>query len=46
MQRIRSLPDYFKKYEQSQKDPENFWSEIASSFIWKALILSGLKMQN
>ena len=35
MQRIRSLPDYFKKYEQSQKDPENFWSEIASSFIWK-----------
>jgi len=35
MQRITSLSDYFKKYEQSEKDPEKFWSEIANTFIWK-----------
>ena len=35
MQRIISLSDYFKKYEQSEKDPEKFWSEIADTFIWK-----------
>ena len=35
MQRITSLSDYFKKYEQSEKDPEKFWSEIADNFIWK-----------
>ena len=35
MQRITSLYDYFKKYEQSVKDPEKFWSEIADTFIWK-----------
>tara|TARA_A100001011_G_scaffold78352_1_gene80871 strand:- start:638 stop:2530 length:1893 start_codon:yes stop_codon:yes gene_type:complete len=35
MQRITSLSDYFKKYEQSEKDPEKFWSEIADTFIWK-----------
>ena len=35
MQRITSLSDYFKKYEQSEKDPEKFWSEIAETFIWK-----------
>ena len=34
MQRITSLSDYFKKYEQSEKDPEKFWSEIADTFIW------------
>ena len=35
MQRITTLSDYFKKYEQSEKDPEKFWSEIADTFIWK-----------
>ena len=35
MQRITSLFDYFKKYEQSVKDPEEFWAEIADTFIWK-----------
>ena len=35
MQRITSLYDYFKKYEQSVKDPEEFWAEIANTFIWK-----------
>ena len=35
MQRITSLSDYFKKYEQSVKDPEKFWAEIANTFIWK-----------
>ena len=35
MQRITSLYDYFKKYEQSVKDPEEFWAEIADTFIWK-----------
>ena len=35
MQRIKSLSDYFKKYELSKKDPELFWSEIADSFSWK-----------
>ena len=35
MQRIKSLSDYFKKYELSEKDPESFWSEIAESFNWK-----------
>ena len=35
MQRIKSLSDYFKKYEISEKNPESFWSEIAESFTWK-----------
>ncbi len=35
MQRITTLSDYFKKYEQSEKDPEKFWSDIADTFIWK-----------
>ena len=35
MLRIKSLSDYFKKYELSEKDPESFWSEIAESFTWK-----------
>ena len=35
MQRIKTLSEYFKKYELSEKDPEKFWSEIADSFIWK-----------
>ena len=35
MQRITSLFGYFKKYEQSVKDPEKFWAEIADTFVWK-----------
>ena len=35
MKKITSLFDYFKKYEQSVKDPEKFWAEIADTFIWK-----------
>ncbi len=35
MQRIKTLSEYFKKYELSEKDPEKFWSKIADSFIWK-----------
>ena len=35
MERIKSLSEYFKKYELSQNDPEKFWSEIADSFTWK-----------
>ena len=35
MQRIKTLSEYFKKYELSERDPESFWSEIADSFSWK-----------
>ena len=35
MQRIKTLSEYFKKYELSEKDPEKFWSQIADSFLWK-----------
>ena len=35
MQRIKTLSEYFKKYELSEKDPEKFWSQIADSFVWK-----------
>ena len=35
MQRIKTLSEYFKKYQLSEKDPESFWSEIADSFSWK-----------
>ncbi|MDA8704258.1 acetate--CoA ligase [Flavobacteriaceae bacterium] len=35
MQRIKTLSEYFKKYELSEKYPESFWSEIADSFTWK-----------
>lgn len=35
MQRIKTLSEYFKKYELSKKDPEKFWSQIADSFLWK-----------
>ena len=35
MQRIKTLSEYFKKYELSEKDPESFWSEIADTFSWK-----------
>ena len=36
MQRIKTLSEYFKKYELSENDPEKFWSEIAESFNWKS----------
>ena len=35
MQRIKTLSEYFKKYEFSEKDPAKFWSQIADSFLWK-----------
>ncbi len=35
MQRIKTLSEYFKKYELGEKDPEKFWSQIADSFLWK-----------
>jgi len=35
MQRIKTLSEYFKKYELSEKDPAKFWSQIAESFLWK-----------
>ena len=35
MQRIKTLSEYFKKYELSEKDPAKFWSQIADSFLWK-----------
>ncbi len=31
---ISSYEEYHKKYEQSVKDPESFWSEIANNFVW------------
>src|SRR3989338_6014523 len=31
---IRSFEDYQCKWERSIKDPEGFWSEIASDFVW------------
>ncbi|WP_109299259.1 acetate--CoA ligase [Aquimarina sp. AU474] len=31
---ISSYEDYHTKYEQSVKDPESFWSEIANTFVW------------
>jgi len=34
MQRIKSLSEYFVQYNQSQNDPEGFWSRIAESFNW------------
>ena len=34
MQRIKSLSEYFIQYDQSQNDPEGFWSRIAESFNW------------
>ncbi|MEP0984803.1 acetate--CoA ligase [Ekhidna sp.] len=33
--RISSLSEYTKAYDSSVKDPESFWSDIASSFRWK-----------
>ncbi len=32
---INSYPEYEKAYKRSIEDPEGFWDEIASSFVWK-----------
>jgi len=32
---IKSLDEYGKMYEQSLKDPETFWGEIANEFQWQ-----------
>ena len=31
---INSYPEYEKAYKRSIEDPEGFWDEIASSFVW------------
>jgi len=33
--RIDSLSDYFKRYEESIADPEQFWEKIAKQFHWQ-----------
>ncbi|MBC7904875.1 MAG: acetate--CoA ligase [Gemmatimonadaceae bacterium] len=35
MYHIRSLADYQNAYKKSVEDPEGFWGEIASQFVWK-----------
>ncbi|WP_207495160.1 acetate--CoA ligase [Aridibaculum aurantiacum] len=32
---IKSLEQYYEQYEKSVQDPEGFWSEIASHFVWR-----------
>ncbi len=32
---IKTLDEYKKMYDRSIKDPDGFWSEIASGFFWK-----------
>lgn len=32
---INDLPDYFKQYNKSLKDPKKFWEEIAENYIWQ-----------
>ncbi|MCK4340317.1 MAG: acetate--CoA ligase [Phycisphaerae bacterium] len=32
---IKSMDEYKRMYEQSIKDPEGFWGEIANGFYWK-----------
>ena len=33
--RIRTFDEYKHEYEKSVKDPEGFWAEKASQFVWK-----------
>jgi acetyl-CoA synthetase len=33
--RIRSMADYQEAYNKSVNDPESFWSDVASEFMWK-----------
>jgi acetyl-CoA synthetase len=32
---ISSFDEYKRAYKKSVDDPEGFWSEIASSFLWR-----------
>lgn len=32
---IKSLPQYFKNYRQSVREPQKFWAEIARKFEWE-----------
>ncbi len=35
MEIVSTMADYKRAYEQSVAHPEDFWSEIASDFVWK-----------
>ena len=35
MEHVSSMDDYRKAHQRSVTDPEGFWSELASDFIWK-----------
>jgi len=35
MNPIRSAEDYRHQYQKSVEHPENFWSEVAETFLWK-----------
>lgn len=35
MYRIRTLEDYTKAYKKSVESPEEFWSDIAETFVWR-----------
>ncbi len=35
MHKINSFEDYQKTYAKSVEDPEEFWAEIASDFVWR-----------
>jgi acetyl-CoA synthetase len=35
MNEIETIGDYQTQYERSVRDPEGFWSEIASDFVWR-----------
>lgn len=35
MNRIHSLDDYQKQYKQSVDNPEAFWANVASEFVWR-----------
>jgi acetyl-CoA synthetase len=32
---IKSLTDYHEQYKKSIEQPEIFWSEVATHFMWK-----------
>ncbi len=36
MYRIRTFDDYRAAYARSVNDPENFWSDVASAFLWRS----------
>ncbi len=35
MSSVQSFEDYQKQYDKSIKEPEQFWAEVASEFVWK-----------